>query len=201
MTRTSVFTIALAALVPLITLACGSDPPSRSQDDDDDDGSGGASVTSSGGGEAPNGGVTTSSTTSAGGDDSDPPPPPPDTVEQLCVDLINQHRASIGLPPFARWTEAEACSSEEAKSDSETGTAHGAFGQCQESAQNECPGWPGKPEEMIGNCLQMMWDEGPGEDFQKHGHYINMSSQSYTKVACGFFVTPEGNVWSVQNFK
>lgn len=118
-----------------------------------------------------------------------------------CVDKINEYRATLGLTPYERWTDAEICSDGEAKSDSETGTAHGAFGQCGENAQNECPGWPGKPEEMIDGCLAQMWAEGPGMDFSKHGHYINMSSTQYTKVACGFFVTANGSVWSVQNFK
>jgi len=124
-----------------------------------------------------------------------------DDVAQKCVDLINQHRASIGLPPLARWSEAEMCSDAEAKSDSETGMAHGAFGKCGEFAQNECPGWPGAPGDIIAPCLQMMWNEGPGEDFSKHGHYINMSSTSYTKVACGFWTTADGSVWAVQNFR
>lgn len=85
--------------------------------------------------------------------------------------------------------------------DSQSGQAHGAFGQCGEWAQNECPGWPGPPGGMITDCLQMMWDEGPGADFNTHGHYINMSSQQYTQVACGFYVTPSGDVWAIQNFK
>ena len=42
--------------------------------------------------------------------------------------------------------------------------------------------------------------EGPGEPFSDHGHYINMTNESYTKVACGFYTTPGGAVWSVQNF-
>ncbi|WP_437621015.1 CAP domain-containing protein [Sorangium sp. So ce1151] len=120
---------------------------------------------------------------------------------QLCVDTINQHRATLGLPPLARWTEAESCSDGESESDGNTNTAHGAFGACDERAQNECPGWPGPPESMIGSCLQLMWDEGPGEDFNKHGHYINMSSTSFTKVACGFHTFPDGSVWAVQNFR
>lgn len=47
----------------------------------------------------------------------------------------------------------------------------------------------------------MMWAEGPGADFQQHGHYINMSSTSYTTVACGFYTTAGGDVWSVQDFR
>ena len=127
--------------------------------------------------------------------------PAAETASTLCVDRINQHRASIDLPPYERWADAEVCSDSEAKSDSETGTPHGAFSKCGESAQNECPGWPGTPEGIIPGCLQLMWDEGPGEDFAKHGHFLNMSSTAFTKVACGFHLKADGNVWSVQNFK
>ena len=33
-----------------------------------------------------------------------------------------------------------------------------------------------------------------------HGHYINMSSEAYTQVACGFAIV-NGEVWAVQNFR
>ena len=88
----------------------------------------------------------------------------------------------------------------EAASDGMTGTAHGAFGMCGEGAQNECPGWPGPPASMITGCLELMWNEGPGDDFATHGHYINMSNTGYTRVACGFAEANDG-VWSVQNFQ
>lgn len=148
-------------------------------------------TTSGNGGGSP---ASTSATTGGGGN-------PYEQAAQLCVDTINMHRASIGLPPYARWTEAEQCSGDQCVKDSQSNTPHGAFGQCGEWAQNECPGWPGSPDTMIEGCLQMMWDEGPGADFAKHGHYINMSSQQYTRVACGFYVTPDGSVWSTQNFQ
>lgn len=118
-----------------------------------------------------------------------------------CVDGINAYRATLGLPPYAAWTEQNTCSDGEAAADSKSGKAHGAFGTCTEMAQNECPGWPGPPDTMIGSCLKMMWAEGPGADFAKHGHYINMSSTKYTKVSCGFFQTADGKWWSVQNFR
>ncbi|MBW2529776.1 MAG: hypothetical protein JRI23_36705 [Deltaproteobacteria bacterium] len=124
---------------------------------------------------------------------------PYDAERQACVDRINGFRATEGLAPYERWQGAELCSDEEAESDSITQTAHGAFGQCNEQAQNECPGWP-SIDNVIQGCLQAMWDEGPGEPFSEHGHYINMSSESYTKVACGFFVTDGGSVWAIQNF-
>ncbi|WP_437966304.1 CAP domain-containing protein [Sorangium sp. So ce260] len=153
-------------------------------------GSGGA-----GGGSGGAGGGSGGSGSGSGGNDD------PTGVAQLCVDTINQHRATLGLPPLARWVEAESCSDGECESDGKTGQAHGAFGACDERAQNECPGWPGPPESMIESCLQVMWDEGPGEDFNAHGHYINMSSTAYTQVACGFHTFPDGSVWAVQNFR
>lgn len=120
---------------------------------------------------------------------------------QICVDDINAFRATMGLPPYARWTAEEACAGDEAAKDAAANQAHSAFGQCGEWAQNECPNWPGPPGTMIGKCLQMMWDEGPGAFDQGHGHYINMSSTQYTKVACGFHVLPGGNVWATQDFQ
>lgn len=134
--------------------------------------------------------------------------PPPDTggesldaVRVVCVDEINAYRATLSLPPYAGWTSAATCADGQSKSDSESGTAHGAFGKCGESAQNECPGWPGPPDTMIKGCLKMMWAEGPGEPFSAHGHYINMSSTSYKSVACGFYKTPTGSYWAVQDFR
>ena len=105
-------------------------------------------------------------------------------------------RATKGLPPYARWKNEESCVDGQAKSDSESGTAHGAFGKCGEWAQDECPGWPGTPSSMIGSCLQDMWNEGPGG-----GHYDNMANTKYTQAACGFYTTPSGKVWAVQDFK
>lgn len=134
-------------------------------------------------------------------DDTGNPDNPYDAAAQHCVDTINMYRATLDLPPYQRWIEAEVCSGEEAESDSMTGTAHGAFGQCGEWAQNECPGWPGPPEALLDGCLAAMWAEGPGEPFEEHGHYINMSSTQYTKVACGFFQTGQGDYWAIQNFQ
>lgn len=150
---------------------------------------------------------TTQTVTSANptADPSDPTADPtagdPDeAATQLCVDTINTYRATLGLPALARWTDAEVCSDAAAMSDGASGIPHGAFGTCGENAQNECPGWPGPPEAMITGCLELMWNEGPGEDFNMHGHYINMSSPNYTKVACGFADGMNG-VWAVQNFQ
>jgi hypothetical protein len=121
-------------------------------------------------------------------------------AEQLCVDTINQYRASINVAPLARWSDAEACVDDQGLADSESGIPHSAFGQCSEWAQDECPDWSGPPDQMIGSCLAVMWAEGPGQSYSQHGHYINMSNPSYTQVACGFAVLSNGAVWAVQDF-
>lgn len=122
-------------------------------------------------------------------------------ASQLCVDTINQYRASIGMGPLQRWTDKEACAEDQGLADSRSGTPHSAFGQCTEWAQNECPNWPGPPGSMIQNCLALMWAEGPGEPYSAHGHYINMTNPAYSKVACGFGVLSNGRVWAVQDFR
>jgi len=126
---------------------------------------------------------------------------------QACVDRINELRATLNLPALARWTEAEACSNQQSADDHQGGGAHGGFGRCEEFGQNTCPGWPGI-DAVIGGCLDSMWAEGPpptdtcdGDCFQAHGHYLNMTSTQFTKVACGFHDDGQGDVWSNQNFK
>jgi hypothetical protein len=122
-----------------------------------------------------------------------------ESLRVQCVDRINAFRATEGLTALQRWSGAEACSDGEAKSDSETGKAHGAFGTCGEWAQDECPGWP-SAQSTVEGCLKSMWDEKNNPGGQQ-GHYKNMSSKSYTQVACGFYQTPGGKVWALQNFK
>jgi hypothetical protein len=129
------------------------------------------------------------------------PVPPPSSGDPHgdCVDRINQFRAECQcLPPLQRWTEAESCTDMQSSADQSSGVPHGNFGSCGESAQNTCPNW-GSEDHVITACLQAMWDEGPGEPFIEHGHYINMSNLEYTKVACGFSPSATG-VWSNQNF-
>lgn len=121
-----------------------------------------------------------------------------------CVARINQLRWQCQcLPPLERWTEAESCADQQAQYDYEVMEAHAGISAkiCEPGggSQNECPGYGGGFG-IVDFCLQQMWDEGPGEDFQVHGHYINMSSETVTRVACGRFETADGEIWSVQNF-
>jgi uncharacterized protein YkwD len=140
------------------------------------------------GGAAPTGGT--------GGTSTDP-------YEQAridCVDRINAFRATLGLDPLEQWTDAESCADEQAAADAASGVAHDNFGACNEWAQNTCPSW-GSVDSVIQQCLQMMWDEGPGEPYSEHGHYINMSNPDYTMVACGFYEMPNGDLWASQDFR
>jgi len=121
-----------------------------------------------------------------------------------CVRRINQLRWDCQcLPPLQRWTEGESCADQHSEYDS-TRPAHSGFRDkiCTAGgwAQNECPGWNSE-QHIVNGCLQAMWDEGPGEPYIEHGHYINMTNSSYSMVACGFYETPDGDFWSVQNFQ
>ncbi|HWB82350.1 MAG TPA: hypothetical protein VG755_45610 [Nannocystaceae bacterium] len=119
---------------------------------------------------------------------------------QDCVDRINQFRWECQcLPPLQRWPDAESCTDEQSMNDHDSQVPHGNFQACNEWAQNTCPDWPSE-EQIINGCLQLMWDEGPGEPFEAHGHYINMSSTEYVKVACGRFDSGAAGIWSNQNF-
>jgi len=97
-----------------------------------------------------------------------------------------------------------------AEYDSMQNVAHAGFEDriCDSGGQgqNECPGYSSN-NQVISLCLQQMWSEGPGPEnpcngqcFEDHGHFINMTSTSSTKVACGFYTTSSGKVWAVQNF-
>lgn len=118
------------------------------------------------------------------------------TANELCVSTINRLRATKKLPPLERWSSIESCSDSEAESDGTTNRPHGAFPRCGESAQNECPGWQGTPDQVIPKCLEAMWAQGPGE-----GHHDTMASTKWKRVGCGVFTTSSGRVWSVQNFQ
>lgn len=120
-------------------------------------------------------------------------------ASQLCVDKTNQLRASAGSAPLTRNDAKEACTDGEAASDAASGKPHGAFPGCGEAAQNECPGWSGTPESVAESCVQAFFNEGPGQDYNTHGHYINLTSTKYSLVSCGFYAT-NGKVWLVENF-
>lgn len=131
------------------------------------------------------------------------PPAGPDVfaaARHACLERTNGYRARVGVAPLSRRADHEACTDQQAKDDAAANRAHATFGRCGEASQNECPGYPGTPETVVAMCLEQMFNEGPGEPYSAHGHYINMTEKSYNGVACGFFVAPDGKIWLVQNF-
>lgn len=138
------------------------------------------------------------------------PPPSSGDLQQDCVDRINQFLTQCAcLPALKRRTDGEDCANQMAKYDADHDMAHAGVKAmiCEPAgSQNSCPGYA-STQQVIGLCLQQMWDEGPpptaectGDCYQMHGHFINMTDDSVTQVACGFYTTPAGKVWAVQNF-
>jgi len=124
------------------------------------------------------------------------------SAHALCVATINSLRATEGRAPLARWQIAEPCVDDEARIEAESGIAHSSFPRCGEAAQNLCPGFPGATaEQSIELCLPAMWAEGPGADYNLHGHYLNMASPYFTRVACGFHRDATGAMWFVSDFR
>jgi hypothetical protein len=227
MTKLTRVSLALSCLVAIAGSACGDDGGGSvtgaggaggSGSTGDGGSSGANSLSSSGSSGSPTGssgaeassGVTTvaaaTSTTGGGGDDEYA------AQRQACVDKINALRATEGLPAYGRWGDAEMCSDGQATSDEQSGTPHGSFPSCGESAQNECLG---HGPDGIEQCLDQMWAEKdlpecsgcilcheggdcPNCVFQSCGHYVNMSALYFSEVACGF---SDLGGWDVQNFR
>lgn len=192
----------------LLTFGLALGCSSSNDGDDGGGGSGGSSTSSAGTTSQPSGGTSSAGTTSqpSGGTTSQPSGGTGSGNDMYgdartrCVDRINELRASKGKGPIPRLASAESCADGQAKSDSESGKAHGAFNDCANQvknwsgiAQNECPGYKSVEATLTG-CIDMMWAEGPGG-----GHYENMMGDS-THMACGFYTTPDGKVWQVQDY-
>ena len=117
---------------------------------------------------------------------------------------------------FALALGLSACSDDEAAADLASGKAHGHFGDCGEFAQNSGPNftasWLKNATGVSDYYLEMMWSEkqlvesgaadlNSAADFSKIGHYKNMRSASYTKVACGIALSADGKTgWFNMNF-
>jgi hypothetical protein len=131
-------------------------------------------------------------------------------IYQDCVNRINQFLTQCAcLPALARNSQGEACADQMAEYDAGKNEAHAGTTDkiCEpRGSQNECPGYASN-NQVMSLCFQQMWDEGPppggsctGDCYEQHGHFINMTDKSVTKVACGFYTTASGKVWAVQNF-
>lgn len=134
-----------------------------------------------------------------------------------CLAKINEYRATEDMPPLTLAAEEkQTCTDDEAAADLASGKAHGHFGDCGEFAQNSGPNftasWLKNATGVSDYYLEMMWSEkqlvesgkadlNSAADFSKIGHYKNMRSASYTKVACGIALSADGKTgWFNVNF-
>ena len=126
-----------------------------------------------------------------------------------CLAKINEYRATENLKPLALASEEkQACVDRQSADDLASNVAHGHFGECGEFAQNSGPNfstvWGKSASDVAERYLKMMWEDEKAlvtsgkrdlekeEDFPYIGHYKNMRSASYTKVACGIVLNAEG---------
>ena len=127
------------------------------------------------------------------------------SLDSSCVDAINGYRTTLSLSPLKDWSDSVGCIDRQATRDAAGSVAHANFGMCGEMAQNTCPNWPTDTSfageiTTLKSCVRQMWNEGPGTDYSIHGHYINMTNTSYTKVGCGFHVQGK-SAWIDMDFR
>jgi hypothetical protein len=131
------------------------------------------------------------------------------TAKQFCVSETNRYRAMNSKPALMESAQLEAYADTGAMHDfttsphdhfSTTGGGGIAF------AENECPGqlgWTYNPQTddlntIMGNCIAAFYSEGPGSDYQTHGHYINMMG-NYATLGCGIYYA-DGKITIVQDY-
>jgi hypothetical protein len=196
----------------LCSPGCGDDSASTSNGGGDSGGGGSGAESSDGG--APNGGGSTTSspdttstmasmnTTTSNMTD------PYAEARQLCIDTINELRATKGLPAYERWVEHEDCADQQATYDEMNDDPHGAIQgglpSCGGGAQNECLGGGASGIVSCSGCdaCNEAYDPNcPDCEFNGQtvcGHYVNMSALYYSRAACGF--SSEGG-WAVIDFQ
>jgi uncharacterized protein YkwD len=121
---------------------------------------------------------------------------------RLCVELVNQYRATIKLSPLKRSPALEEFAARAAANDGRAHAGHQYFRRTRgggvSHAENAIPWWPlsqvGGIRGALEQGVQMMWDEGP-----RGGHYRNMTGK-YSQMGCGIYVNGD-QVTIVQEFR
>jgi uncharacterized protein YkwD len=112
---------------------------------------------------------------------------------QLCVDVTNQYRASVGRAALTRSPELDTYAAAAARNDGTEHSAHQYFertsGGGVARAENEIPWWPlstiGSVRNVVQQGLARMWAEGSAG-----GHYRNITGP-YTQIGCGIFASAD----------
>lgn len=121
----------------------------------------------------------------------------PSSAKAFCVSETNRYRAMNGKPALAEAANLEAYADTGAMVDYTSSSPHSHFSSTSGGgiafAENECPGhsgWHlppgGDMNALVGECVKAFYDEGPGSDYNTHGHYINMMG-NYAKLGCGIY--------------
>lgn len=115
----------------------------------------------------------------------------PTAEQKHAVEVMNQYRAGKGVGPLVIDEKLSAFAREGSEELADGGQPHEHFGNagsslwqkgfCGQAAENQAPGWYGKPDaELIDGILKAMMDEGPGG-----GHHDNIMNAKLTRVGVG----------------
>jgi len=125
-----------------------------------------------------------------------------------CVSQTNMYRQMNGKPALTESSQLETYAATGAMYDFTNGP-HSHFEATQGGgiafAENECPvqgNWMldpgGDMSALVDMCIADFYSEGPGSDYNTHGHYINMMGP-YTTLGCGIYQMGTG-VTIVQDY-
>lgn len=137
----------------------------------------------------------------------DAPGPTNQSAHDVCITETNRYRAMNGKAALAKSAQLEAYADTGAMIDF-NGSPHQHFSSTNgggiANAENECPKWSlqqqggGDMNTLVKACIAAFYSEGPGTDYNTHGHYINMMG-AYTKLGCGIYMSG-GLVTIVQDY-
>lgn len=126
----------------------------------------------------------------------------------FCVSETNRYRAMVSKPALTESAVLESYADVGAMVDFSS-MPHDHFtmtnGGGIAMAENECPvqgnwmlGSGQTMMDLVGQCVAAFYAEGPGTDYNTHGHYINMMGP-YTMLGCGIYQMGTG-VTIVQDY-
>ncbi len=130
------------------------------------------------------------------------------SAKQFCVSETNRYRAMNSKPALTESAQLEAYADTGAMVDFGS-SPHNHFSTTNGGgiafAENECPqqgNWQyteGQDLNMVvGACIAAFYSEGPGTDYNTHGHYINMMGP-YATLGCGIYYAG-GKITIVQDY-
>ena len=132
------------------------------------------------------------------------------SAQQFCVSETNRYREMNGKADLTEAANLETFADTGAMTDYNAMAAHTHFSSTQGGgiafAENECPGFSGwhlapggDLNALVGMCIAAFYNEGPGTDYNTHGHYINMMG-NYATLGCGIFSATNGDVTITQDY-